>query len=250
MASIDLNADLGEGAGTDDALLEIVSSCNIACGGHAGDEASMAAGIAAALRHGVVIGAHPSYPDREGFGRRSRFAGGGALYEALTPQATTFASIAAELGARVGHLKPHGALYNDAAHDPALAAIVARTAAENPGRIALVGPPGSELEGAASALHIPFIAEAFADRRYRGDGSLVPRGEAGAVIGTAEDSARQALLLAREGTVVTIDGRRLGLRADTLCLHGDTPGAVAAAAAIRDALLAANVQIAAPREHA
>jgi UPF0271 protein len=250
MASIDLNADLGEGAGTDDALLEIVSSCNIACGGHAGDEASMAAGIAAALRHGVVIGAHPSYPDREGFGRRSRFAGGGALYEALTRQATTFASIAAELGARVGHLKPHGALYNDAAHDPALAAIVARTAAENPGRIALVGPPGSELEGAASALHIPFIAEAFADRRYRGDGSLVPRGEAGAVIGTAEDSARQALLLAREGTVVTIDGRRLGLRADTLCLHGDAPGAVAAAAAIRDALLAANVQIAAPREHA
>jgi 5-oxoprolinase (ATP-hydrolysing) subunit A len=250
MASIDLNADLGEGMASDDALLEIVSSCNIACGGHAGDDASMAAGIASALRHGVVIGAHPSYPDREGFGRRSRFAGGEALYESLTCQSAAFASIAAELGARVDHLKPHGALYNDAARDPALAAIVARTAAEVPGRIALVGPPGSELERAAGRLHIPFIAEAFADRRYRSDGSLVPREEPGAVMTSSAECASQALLLAREGAVVTVDGQRIGLCADTLCLHGDTPGAVATAAAIRDALLGANVQIAAPRDRA
>lgn len=250
MASIDLNADLGEGMGTDDALLAIVSSCNIACGGHAGDYASMAAGIAAALRHGVAVGAHPSYPDREGFGRRSHFLRDDALYEALTGQATTFAAIAADLGARVAHLKPHGALYNDAAQDAALAAIVARAAAEVPGRIALVGPPGSELECAASRLHIAFIAEAFADRRYRADGSLVPREEPGAVMASSAECASQALLLAQEGAVVTVEGQRIALRADSLCLHGDTPGAVATAAAVRDALLGANVQIAATREHA
>lgn len=246
MATIDLNADLGEGGDFDAGLLAIVSSCNIACGGHAGDERSMAETVRIALEHGVAIGAHPSYPDRDGFGRTSGFSSGDALYDSLTSQVTALVDIAAELGARVTHLKPHGALYNDAGGDAELADICARVAVETPGDVSLVGLPGSALEAAAANNGIAFIGEAFIDRAYTADGRLVPRSEPGAVHTDIDVVTAQALSLARDRCVQASSGERVAVAADTLCIHGDTPGAEAAARAVRAALEAHGIEIRAP----
>lgn len=243
MNSIDLNADLGEGEPYDEALLQIVSSCNIACGGHAGDALSMAATVRLALENGVAIGAHPSYPDRDGFGRRKHYLAGDALYASLSDQVAALADIAAELGASIGHVKAHGALYNDAADDEALANIVARVVVETPGHCTLVGLPGSEAERAASRHGLEFIAEAFIDRAYSADGRLVARAEPGAVHQDIETIIGQALSLARDHSVRSIDGEVIGVAADTLCIHGDTPGADEAARAVRDALVQHGIQI-------
>lgn len=248
MQSIDLNADLGEGGAYDADLMGVVSSCNVACGGHAGEAASMARTVRLAIENGVSVGAHPSYPDREGFGRRSLSIGLDDLYDSLTMQAESLLDIAGELGASVRHLKPHGALYNDAARDAALADIVARTAAELPGDVCLVGPPGSELECAAAGNDLVFIAEAFVDRAYRPDGGLVSRDEDGAVHTDVDRMIAQALLLAIHQAVDTAGGRRIHVPARTLCVHGDTPGAAEAARAIRKALEAQGVEIRARRE--
>ena len=246
MASIDLNADLGEGDPYDAELLSIVSSCNIACGGHAGDEESMKTTIELALDNGVAIGAHPSYPDREGFGRRSGFMAASVLAEPLREQLRNFNDVAAGLGAVVSHVKPHGALYNDAANDEALAEVVAETVADMPGHCALVGQPSSALERAAQAQGILFIAEAFVDRAYLADGRLVPRSESGAVYDDPEAMAAQAIALAVTQRVTSIDAQSIEVRADTLCIHGDTPNAPDAARAVRDALEARGVTIAVP----
>lgn len=246
MATIDLNADLGEGGEYDAALLALVSSCNIACGGHAGDEHSMAETVRIALEHGVAIGAHPSYPDRDGFGRTSGFLSGDALYESLTGQVTALVDIAGELGARLTHLKPHGALYNDAAADADLADICARVAVETPGDVSLVGLPGSALQAAAANNGIGFVGEAFVDRAYTADGRLVPRSEAGAVYTDIDAMTAQALSLARDRCVQAMSGERVAVAADTLCIHGDTPGAAAAARAVRAALEAHGIEIRAP----
>lgn len=244
MQTIDLNADLGEGELCDAELLKIVSSCNIACGGHAGDAASMHATVVEALRQDVAIGAHPSYPDREGFGRRARYTGGDDLYESLTNQVSQLADIASELGAALCHLKPHGALYNDAAHDPVLADLLARVTDETHGDLALAGPPGSALQAAAEAHSIGFIAEAFVDRAYENDGSLTPRSIPGAVHTDASTIAAQAVLLALQHRVETREGKTLQIAADTLCIHGDTNNAVQAALAVRAALEERGVRIA------
>ena len=181
MTTIDLNADLGEGAPDDAALLEIVSSASIACGGHAGDPETMAVTARVALEHGVAIGAHPGYPDREGFGRVGGFLEGNPLYESLTVQVATFTDIAAQLGAGLQHVKPHGALYNDAVKNRALADVIARVTAESPGEPGLIGMADTELEYAAERHGLRFFAEAFIDRAYEPDGTLVPRSEPGAV---------------------------------------------------------------------
>ncbi len=246
MTSVDLNADLGEGDPYDAELLGIVSSCNIACGGHVGDEESMKTTIELALKNDVVIGAHPSYPDREGFGRRSGFMAANALAEPLREQLRNLNDVAAGLGAVVSHVKPHGALYNDAASDEALAEVVASAVVDMPARCALVGQPGSALEHAAQALGIPFVAEAFVDRAYLADGRLVPRSESGAVYHDPEAMAAQAISLAVTRRVKSIDAQSIEVRADTLCIHGDTPNAPDAARAVRDALEARGVTIAAP----
>ena len=243
---MDLNADLGEGDPYDAELLGIVSSCNIACGGHAGDEESMKTTIELALKNDVAIGAHPSYPDREGFGRRSGFMAANALAEPLREQLRNLNDVAAGLDAVVSHVKPHGALYNDAANDEALAEVVASAVVDMPARYVLVGQPGSALEHAAQALGIPFVAEAFVDRAYRADGRLVLRSEAGAVYQDPEVMAAQAVSLAITQRVNSIDGRSIEVRADTLCIHGDTPNAPDAARAVRDALETRGVTIAAP----
>ena len=243
MAHIDLNADLGEGDPYDAELLKIVSSCNIACGGHAGDRDSIRTTIREALANGVTVGAHPSYPDREGFGRRSGFMSGAPLGAALAEQLQRFAGIAGELGATIGHVKPHGALYTDAVGDASLAATIAAAVAAMPERPPLVGQPGTELEFAAKAEGLEFVAEAFVDRAYQADGRLVPRSQDGAVHDDIERIREQAVSLAVEGKAAGRGGGEVHVRADTLCIHGDTPGAAAAAREVRAALEEAGVRI-------
>lgn len=242
-----LNADLGElpgaaGRALDEALLALVSRCNIACGGHAGDAATMAATVAAACRHGVRIGAHPSYPDRAGFGRRRPDVDEATLAASLAAQVAALAAVAAAQQAPLRHLKAHGALYNDAAADPALAGLVARTAVAA-GIAELLGPPGSALADAADRTGLRFVAEGFADRAYLADGRLAPRDTPGAVFGQPGQVVAQALSLLRSGQVETRDGLRIDLPVRTLCLHGDTPAALALARALRAALAEAGVEV-------
>ena len=243
MAAIDLNADLGEGDAYDAELLRVVSSCNIACGGHAGDGDSIAATIREALANGVSVGAHPSYPDREGFGRRSGFLSGEPLRKALSSQLANFVRIAGELGATIAHVKPHGALYTDAVVDADLADIIAGAAAAMPRKPSLVGQAGTELESAAREYGLRFVAEAFVDRSYQSNGQLVPRSQPGAVHGDITSIQRQAVDLALRGEVTAQDGSSVSVRADTLCIHGDTPGAATAARAVRDALEKEGIEI-------
>ena len=243
MAEIDLNADLGEGAPYDEELLGIVSSANIACGGHAGDADSMRQTIGMAIANGVAVGAHPGYPDKAGFGRESGFLRGDELYESLTEQVTALADIAAELGAPLAHVKPHGALYNDAVRDRELADIIARVAAEAPGNPAFMGMAGTELENAARAHGLDFIAEAFVDRAYEADATLVSRKEPGAVHEDLNVATTQAVRLAEDGRTTARNGDEVSVRADTLCIHGDTPGAAEKARAVRDVLESHGVTI-------
>lgn len=243
MASIDLNADLGEGDAYDEELLRIVSSCNVACGGHAGDVESMTSTVRSAIANGVAVGAHPGYPDREGFGRRSKFMKDGELYDSLTAQVSELADIAAHLGARLTHVKPHGALYNDAVRDRELADIIARVTAEAPGSPAFVGMANTELEFAAKRHGLAFIAEAFIDRAYEPDGTLVPRSEPGAVHDVLSVATTQAVRLAEAGEATARNGEVVQVRADTLCIHGDTPGAAEKARAVRDVLESHGVEI-------
>ena len=243
MACIDLNADLGEGAVFDAELMQIVSSANIACGAHAGDAESMAMTVRDAISNGVAVGAHPGYPDREGFGRESGFMSGDALYESLTEQVTALADIAAELGARLAHIKPHGALYNDAVRNRDLADIIARVIAEAPGEPAFMGMARTELERAADQHGLTFIAEAFVDRAYEPDGTLVSRKEPGAVHNDPAVVTTQAVRLAKDGEATARNGEIVKVRADTLCIHGDTPGAAEIARAVRDVLESHGVDI-------
>jgi len=243
MPTIDLNADLGEGDPHDEELLQIVSSANVACGGHAGDTETMVQTIRSAIANGVAIGAHPGYPDREGFGRQSGFMTGDALYESLTVQVTALADMAAQMGARLAHVKPHGALYNDAVKDSDLADIIARVTAETPGDLAFVGMANTELELAAERHGLRFIAEAFVDRAYEPDGTLVSRKEPGAVHEDMAVATTQAVRLAEDGRVTARNGDEIAVRADTLCIHGDTPGAAEKAKAVRDVLESHEVEI-------
>lgn len=243
MTSIDLNADLGEGESTDAELLRVVSSCNIACGGHAGDVETMTATVGEALANGVAVGAHPAYPDRDGFGRRSHFMAGEDLLASLLQQLKTFYTIATELGATVGHVKPHGTLYTDAVTDAGLADVIARAVESVPGKPLLVGQPATELEVIAEAHGLGFVAEAFIDRAYQADGRLVPRSEPGAVHDDIERIKAQAVSLAIDGRVRGRDGSEIRVRADTLCIHGDTPGAAEAARAVREELESCGIEV-------
>ena len=243
MAAMDINADIGEGCGEDAALLTVISSCSIACGGHAGDTDTMARTVRDALANGVAIGAHPGYPDRAGFGRESGYMRGDELYESLTQQVEALADIAADLGAPLMHVKPHGALYNDAIGDAELADIIARVTAEAPSSPALMGMANTELDFAAQRHGLRFVAEAFIDRAYERDGTLVSRTEHGAVHEDLNVATTQAVRLATEGRVTARSGEQISVRADTLCIHGDTPGAAAKARAVRDVLESHGVNI-------
>ncbi len=259
MATIDLNADLGESFGTwvlgdDAAMLDVVTSVNIACGFHAGDPATILATTAAALRRGVRIGAQVGYPDLAGFGRRHIDMAHDDLVAAVVYQVGALRGLAAAAGGSgadvaaggsVVYVKPHGALYNTAAVDPGQAdAVVAAVAAVDPG-LAVMAQPGSQLLTRAAAAGLPTIAEAFADRAYRPDGTLVSRREPGAVLTDSAEIAARVVRLVVDGELTAADGTVIRLRPDSVCLHGDTPGAVAHARAVRAALTAAGVEIAA-----
>jgi UPF0271 protein len=240
---VDLNADLGEGAPDDAELLALVSSANIACGWHAGDARLMQATVRAALARGVAIGAHPSYPDRDNFGRSEMQLAPSDVHADLVYQIGALAALVRAAGGRLHHVKPHGALYNQAARDPALAdAVAAAVRAVDPG-LAVYGLAGGELLGAAERAGLRAVAEVFADRGYRADGSLVPRGQPGAHIDSVDAVVARTLRMVREGVVEAVSGETVPLRAQTICLHGDGPHALAFARAIHAALTGAGVQL-------
>jgi 5-oxoprolinase (ATP-hydrolysing) subunit A len=242
-ADLDFNCDLGEGCGDDAAIIPLLSSANIACGFHAGDAASMHDTVALCLRHGVAIGAHPSLPDREGFGRRELPVTPDQAYEFTVQQLEALTAIASAQGARVHHLKPHGFLYNLAARDFAIADAIAAATRDFDGALWLVGLSGSALTAAGEAAGLRVAHEAFAERRYEADGRLTPRSQPDAVIESLEESLEQVRQLLREGLVVARTGERVPLRMDTLCLHGDRPDAAAFARALRETLQAEGVRI-------
>ncbi len=242
-AVIDLNADLGEGCGSDAALLQLITSCSIACGGHTGDAASIERALADGAEAGVALGAHPSYPDRAGFGRTKIDISNDDLAASLRQQIDGIAEIATRLGVRLSHIKPHGALYHAADGDAEIASMLAELARDIDA--GLYGPPGGALARRADAFAVPFAAEGFADRGYRPDGRLLPRGEPGATL-AADAAASQALAIARGETIETSDGATIRIAARTICLHGDDPHALANACAVRSALDAAGVTLKAP----
>jgi UPF0271 protein len=221
---IDLNADLGEGAGFDAELMPLVTSANVCCGAHAGSPDVTRDTLALAARHGVTVGAHPGYADREHFGRRELAVSPHEVGTLCLYQVGGLEALARVTPVRVAYLKPHGALYNQACRDPDLARAVAAVALVS--GLTLVGLPGSELERAAGRLNLPFAAEGFADRRYRPDGSLVPRTDPDAFVHDPGEAVAQVERLIRHRGVRTV------------CVHGDNPAAVAFAGAVRAALLA------------
>ncbi|MFF2487845.1 LamB/YcsF family protein [Microbacterium sp. NPDC058062] len=250
MAAIDLNADLGEtveGVPTadDEAMFAVISSANVACGGHAGDAASMREAVVRAQRFGVAVGAHPSYPDRANFGRVAVVIDPAELAATVAEQLAALA----DAGADLRYVKPHGALYHAVTVDREQAGAVARAIAD---RSALLGRPlpvlglGGEIVRAAASVGLPFVREAFLDRGYLPDGALVPRTQPGALLDDPALVAARAVLLADEGVVVAIDGSLVRADAASLCVHGDSPSAVDMARAVRAALDAAGVEVRAP----
>lgn len=225
MIDIDLNCDMGEGVGNEADLMPFISSCNIACGGHAGDQASMQACVSLALEHGVQMGAHPSYPDRDHFGRRSMVLEKAALKAALESQLGVFEAVLRDLGATLHHIKAHGALYNDLAKGGSLAEDYLEALAPYRGRAALFVPAGSVFEVMAGNAGFATVAEAFADRAYTVGGQLAPRNLPGAVLKHPERVLEQLREMVLKGRVRTLAGGFLPIAAQTYCIHGDTPGA-------------------------
>ena len=244
--SVDLNSDLGEGAGTDAALMPLITSANIACGGHAGNDNTMRAAIELAMKNGVVVGAHPGYPDRERFGRVPLEMDPRELIETVRRQIDAIAGIASRLGARVAHVKAHGALYNQAERDPAVARniLFGIQAATGGHELVVFAPPDSAMYAEAKAMGMKAAREGFIDRAYEPDGTLRPRTIAGALVTDPAAAAAQALAFLRDGGVTTTDGSFLKLEVDTLCIHGDTPGAAEIALAVREALRSAKAKVA------
>ncbi|NYE29756.1 UPF0271 protein [Rhodanobacter sp. K2T2] len=251
MKRIDLNCDLGEsfGAwrmGADDAVLALISSASIACGFHAGDPTIMQYTVKQAMAHGVAIGAHVSLPDLQGFGRREMRVTPAEVHAMTLYQIGALHAFAVAAGTRLAHVKPHGALYNMAARDAALADAIADAVHRFDPRLRLFGLANSALIASAEAIGLPAASEAFVDRRYRNDGSLQPRGETGAVIEDIDDATTQAIAIAQHGHVIANDGSTVSLHADTLCLHGDGAHALMFASRLHEALLTAGLQISAP----
>lgn len=244
--SVDLNADLGEGAATESELLGLITSANIACGFHAGSPISMSTSIRAAHAAGVAVGAHPSLADRENFGRRELPITPEEVFALVAYQVGAFQAIATSLGVRPNHVKPHGALYNMAARDAALADAVAHALLAVDRALILFAPGGSALAAAGAAIGLRVAREVFADRNYQPDGGLVPRTQPNALLLEAEEAAVRVVRMLRENVVRTIDGSDLAIRADTICVHGDAPDAVDFARKLRAHLATAGITVAAP----
>ena len=252
MLRMDLNADLVESFGAwtlgdDERLVEHITSANLACGFHAGDFRVMEATVALCRRVGVAVGAQPGYPDLMGFGRRPLPFEPDEVESLVRYQIGALEAFCRAHHVEMRHVKPHGALYNQAAADPRLANAIARAVASFSRELALFGLATSEpMRAAADAAGLRFVPEAFADRCYLADGSLQPRTVPGSVIGDADAAAAQATQIAVDGTVSAVDGSKVELRAETICCHGDTPGAVEIAAAVRASLESAGMALAPP----
>jgi len=250
MKSIDLNCDMGEsyGAwkmGADAEVMPFISSANIACGFHGGDPATIRKTVRLAVDHGVAIGAHPSLPDLQGFGRRVMRITPQDMYDLVVYQAGAVEAFARAAGSRLHHVKCHGALYNMAANDEALSDAMAR-AARDLGGVMLYALSNSKMMETAKKLGVPVAGEVFADRGYSDDGTLAPRDRPGGMIEDANEAVARALAMIEQGYVTSLSGRRVPVAADTLCLHGDQPGAVAFATAIRKAFAGKGITVAAP----
>ncbi len=243
-SSCDINCDLGEGVGDDAAVMPFVSTASIACGGHAGDAATMRATIAAARAAYVTIGAHPSYPDRQNFGRRALVMTPAEIEGEVIAQVSALMALARPMGVRLGHVKPHGALYHVAGSDPAVAAAFARAVRALGAHLVVVGPPGSQLAVSAARHRLRFVGEIFADRGYGDDGRLLPREQPGALITLdPEAAAARAVAMVKGGVVFTAAGATLPQVGRTLCLHGDDPAVVERARALRAAFDRAGIAV-------
>jgi UPF0271 protein len=243
MQCIDLNCDLGEGGAHDAELIPLISSANIACGGHAGDDATMRATIHIALQNGVAIGAHPGYEDREHIGRRSMNLPPIEICDLVSRQLKRFAQIADELGAEIHHVKTHGALYIQANTDPLIASVVVKAIRDLLPQTIVYAPPNGCMMTAAKSAGLRFRAEGFIDRRYRADGSLVPRGKPGAVIDDPATATAQAMEMLLERKVTCMDGTAIPIEIGTLCVHGDSESALEILKSTRLALESAGLQI-------
>jgi len=240
---IDLNCDLGEGGGQDALLMPLISSANVACGGHAGDEATMRETVSLAKVYRVSVGAHPGYEDRENFGRKECVLSPKEVYGIVVRQIAALKKIADEVGVAVTHVKPHGALYNVAARDVRIAKAVAEAVYAAGDHLVLYALAGSELVRAGHAAGLHVASEVFADRVYQSDGSLVPRSQPGAMHTSEEAMVAQVFNLVVRGRVKTREGLEIAVQADTLCLHGDGDHAVPFAKKIRQALKDAAVLV-------
>ena len=236
LKSIDLNCDMGEGIGNDSLIMPFISSANIACGYHAGDEDTMRKTVALCKIYNVAIGVHPSYPDRENFGRTDLRLPPDDVYELIIKQIQLLNEIAKTAGTTLNHVKPHGALYNMAARGMQLAAVVSLAVKDANRKLVLYGLSGSHLIKEGKNIGLKTASEVFADRTYQGDGSLTPRHKPGALIEDADKAVAQVLQMINEGTVTTLSGKKIPIVAETVCIHGDSTHAVEFAKAIHQAL--------------
>jgi UPF0271 protein len=249
---VDINCDMGESFGAyeigdDDAVLPYVTSANIACGFHGGDPSVMRKTVEEAKRHGVAVGAHPSLPDLVGFGRRVMQVTPQEVYDLMVYQIGALLGFARAAGMELAHVKPHGALYNMAAGQSALADAIARAVHDVDSRLVLFGLARSHLLKAAERVGVTAASEVFADRNYLKDGALVPRSRPDAMVEDPDEAVRRAVRMVREGLVADVDGDDIPLRADTICIHGDGPNAPEIARRLRDGLEGAGVTVIAPR---
>jgi UPF0271 protein len=243
MALIDLNCDMGEGFGNDAELMNYVTSVNIACGSHAGDATTMRKTVELAIQKGVAIGAHPSLPDREGFGRRAMSLSPQEVFDIVLEQVSALKEICESLGAKLSHVKPHGALYNQAAKDEQMANAIAKAVKRSDANLILFGLSGSELVSEAENLNLRTASEVFADRTYQPDATLTPRTDENALITNTEQSIAQVLQMVMQKTVTAVTGEHIPIKAETICIHGDGEHAVEFARAIRNALGKNNIEV-------
>lgn len=243
MKSIDLNCDLGEGAAHDEELMPLITSANIACGGHAGDRETMLEAVKQARFYEVGLGAHPGYADRENFGRRELILSPDEIFQLVRDQIEALQAVAREREVLLTHVKPHGALYNQSAKDPAIATAVAGAVRAVNERLILFGLGGSELIGAGRRAGLPVASEVFADRTYGNDGLLTPRDHPQALIADPEAVSRQVMSMVCDGVVMSLDGKAVPITADTICLHGDGADPVGFAKQVRAALVRAGVEL-------
>jgi len=243
---MDINCDLGEGAGNDEALMPLISSANIACGFHAGDTSTMLQTIRLARRHKVAIGAHPSYDDRNNFGRRNMNLGASEIFSLVRRQVQGMYNLCRAEGEHLHHVKPHGALYNQGAADPVIAAAIIAAVKYVSPSLMIYGLSGSHLISEAGSAGLPAVAEAFMDRTYQEDGTLTPRSEKGALIDSIDSAIEQALSLALDRQVKTINGTLVRLEVQTICIHGDGSQAVALANALSKGFRQHDITIQSP----